>query len=181
MNKNLVFRYSPLSKLIHWLTAFLVISMLSVGFFLNDIPEQFKGIAYMLHKSTGITILFIMIVRLTWIILHGKPKLPPFIKPWEQNVSRIVYFSLYLFLFVMPLSGWIMSVAANKIPEYFGMFKAPLPWVGSNKPLAGLMSNAHEIIAWILIVLITVHVLVILKHPIKGNNSILKRMLPSKR
>lgn len=73
-----------------------------------------------------------------------------------------------------------MSVAADRIPNYFGLFKAPLPWIEPNKSLAKLMAESHEIIAWILIAFITLHVLGALKHHFIDKDNVLKRMLPGK-
>lgn len=180
MTSKVASGYSPLSKLFHWVIALAVIGMLTMGFFLDDIPEQFQGTAYMLHKSTGITILFLMILRFIWIHAVGKPPLPVSIKPWEKILSRFVQYSFYALLVIMPLSGWIMSVAADKIPNYFGLFKAPLPGIEPNKSLAEFMAESHEIIAWILIAFITLHVLGALKHHFIDKDKVLKRMLPGK-
>ena len=174
-------KYSSLSKVFHWGIALAVIAMLTIGFFLDDVPTQFKGTAYMLHKSTGITILFLMILRLIFINASGKPALPNAMKLWEKVLSRFVQYSFYLLLLIMPLSGWIMSVAGNKIPVYFGMFKAPLPWIESNKQLAKVMDKTHEVIAWILIAFIVLHILGALKHHFIDKDNILRTMLPEKK
>ena len=181
MNSNGVIKYSSLSKLFHWIIAFVVIMMLIVGFLLDDIPDQFKGTAYMLHKSTGITLLFLMFIRFIWIHYTGKPALPSSMKPWEKFLSRIVQYGFYLLLLIMPLSGWIMSVAADRIPTYFGLFKAPLPWINSNKSLSEFMADSHEIIAWIIIAFMTLHILGALKHHFIDKDNILRRMLPGKK
>lgn len=180
MGNKAVLKYSSISKLFHWFIALCVIGMLIVGFFLDDVPAPFKGTAYMLHKSTGITILFLMILRFIWIHASGKPALPIATPLWEKILSSFVQYGFYLLLIIMPLSGWIMSVAANKIPIYFGMFEAPLPWIGSNKELSKFMANSHEIIAWILIAFITLHILGAFKHHFINKDNILKRMLPGK-
>ncbi len=180
MSNKLSTTYTPLSKLFHWVIALAVIIMLTVGFFLDSIPERFAGTAYMLHKSTGITIFFLMIVRFIWMRISTKPDLPSTMKLWEKILSRFVQYGFYLLLFIMPLSGWIMSVAGGRIPVYFGLLKAPLPWVGENQSLSELMGKYHELIAWILIAFITLHVLGALKHHFIDKDNVLKRMLPGK-
>ncbi|MDP3270194.1 MAG: cytochrome b [Legionella sp.] len=174
-------QYPPISKLFHWVLAFAVIIMLCVGFLLDSIPDQFKGTAYMLHKSTGITILFLMILRFIWVHAAGKPPLPESVKLWEIILSRFVQYGFYILLLIMPLSGWIMSVAADKVPVYFGLFKAPLPWISPDKSLAGLMAESHEIIAWILIIFIGLHAAGAFKHHFINRDNVLRRMLPGKR
>jgi cytochrome b561 len=180
MNIRPVEHYSALSKVFHWLIALFVIAMLIGGFFLDDVPEQYKGTVFMLHKSTGITILFLMILRLILIHFTKKPALPTSMKLWEKIVSRLVQYGFYLLLLIMPLSGWIMSVAGNRIPIYFGMFQAPLPWIEVNKYLSKVMNKSHEVIAWILIAFITIHILGALKHHFIDKDTILRSMLPGK-
>lgn len=172
--------YSPMLKTLHWLIALAVIIMLVVGFFLDDIPQEFKPMAYLIHKSVGLTILWLMILR--FIILHtsGRPKLPSETPVWEKLLSRVVQYGFYLLLILMPLSGWIMSVAADRIPSYFGLFNVPFPGIGPNESLAGLMAETHYIIACTLIVLIVLHVSGALKHHFINRDHVLKSMLPGK-
>lgn len=181
MNTKKSTQYSSMSKFLHWLIALSVIIMLIVGFFLDDVPEQYQGTAYMLHKSTGISILFLMIVRFLWIRATGQPPLPESVKLWEKIVSRFVQYSFYLLLIIMPLSGWIMSVAADRVPMFFGLFKAPLPWVESNKSLAEFMGEAHELIAWIIIGFLFLHIAGALKHHFIDKDDVLKRIWCAKK
>lgn len=170
--------YSAVAKWLHWIIALVVILMLVMGFFLEDIPEAFQGTAYMLHKSTGITILFLMIIRFIIIHVNTRPPLPDSIKLWEKILSRFVQYGFYILLFLMPMSGWIMSVAADRVPSYFGLFNMPLPWISPDKPLAKFMNESHEIIAWILLGFICVHMMGALKHHFIDKNNVLRQMLP---
>ncbi|WP_298622770.1 cytochrome b [uncultured Legionella sp.] len=181
MNKNVDARYTSSTKWLHWIIALAVILMLFMGFFLDDIPERFQGMAYMLHKSIGITILFLMILRFIIVHVHTRPPLPESIKLWEKVLSRFVQYGFYILLLLMPLSGWIMSVASEYVPSYFGLFNMPLPWISPNKPLAKFMNESHGIIAWILVVFICLHILGALKHHFIDKDNVLKSMLPSKR
>ncbi len=152
--------------------------MLCVGFLLDSIPEQYQGTAYMMHKSTGITILFLMILR--FIILHAtsRPVLPASIKLWERILSRFVQYGFYVLLLLMPMSGWIMSVASQHVPSYFGLFNMPLPWVSPDKTLAKFMNESHTVIAWILIGFIFLHIMGALKHHFIDKDNVLRKMLP---
>ena len=75
--------YSPMLKTLHWIIALAVLIMLIVGVLLDSVPEQYKATAYMMHKSTGLTILVLMIIRFIWIHVSGRPPLPSTLKPWE--------------------------------------------------------------------------------------------------
>lgn len=172
--------YSPISKALHWIIAFAVLVMLTVGFSLDNIPEQFSSTAYMLHRSTGLTILMLMIFRFIWVHASGKPALPSTVRTWERILSRFVEYGFYVLLIIMPLSGWIMSVAEERVPSYFGFFKVPFPGVGPNKSLGEFMAQSHGVIALILIAFITLHVAGALKHHFIDKDKVLKTMLPGK-
>lgn len=180
MVKKQTVHYSSGSKFFHWVIALIVISMLAISFFLEDLPKPYVPTAFMLHKSFGLTVLFLMILRLIWVSYKGKLPLPASVPVWQRFLSRLVQYSLYFFVILMALSGWIMSVAANKIPYYFGLFHLSLPGVEPNKNLAELMNESHETIAWILIVLIILHIAGALKHHFIDKDDVLRRMLPGK-
>lgn len=169
--------YSKSYKALHWLIAIVVIGMLSGSFFLGDLPNAMKGTAYMLHKSTGLVILALMLCRLVWIHISGKPDLPDSIPAWQRAASHLVHYGFYLFLLLMPLSGWIMSTASDKNPDFFGMFIAKFPGVPVDKQLAGFMNQTHETIAWILIALVILHIGAALKHYFINKDDVLQRML----
>ena len=170
--------YSSGSKFFHWLIALIVILMLVGSFFLEDLPKEYIGSAFMMHKSFGITVLFLMLLRLFWLGISGKVPLPATVPRWERVVSHFVQYALYLFLILMPLSGWIMSVAANKIPYYFGLFHFSLPGIEPSKDLAVLMKQTHNIMAWIIIALVVLHIAGAIKHHFIDKDEVLRRMLP---
>lgn len=171
-------KYSKGSKFFHWLTALLIILMLGYGFFLGDTPEQWQSLAYMLHKSFGLTILILIVLRLGWLLYSGKPPLPLTVPAWQRYFAHTVQYSLYFLIILMALCGWIMSVADNYIPSFFGLFNVHFPGVGPDKDLGALMFSAHQTIAWILIALIALHVAGALKHHLIDKDNVLRRMLP---
>ncbi|KTD20282.1 cybB cytochrome b-561 transmembrane protein [Legionella lansingensis] len=181
MSSHPIVSYSKGIKFIHWLVAVLVIVMLSFGFFLDDVPKQYQGTAYMMHKSTGLTILCLMVLRLIWVAYKGKPPLPEAVPRWEKFLTHFVQYSFYVFLILMPLTGWIMSVAADRVPSYFGLFNVPFPGVTPNEELSDIMNQAHKTIAWVLIILLSLHVAGALKHHFINKDDILLRMWPRRR
>lgn len=174
-----VIGYSKGSKFFHWLIAIIVISMLSGSFFLESLPDQYQPSAFMIHKSFGLTVLFLVLVRLFWIQYTGKPALPKTVPMWQKILARTVQYSLYVFLICMPLCGWVMSVAGNRVPSYFGLFPMPLP-IKANEALSKFMNQSHKTIAWILIALITLHIAGAIKHHFIDKDNVLKRMLPGR-
>ncbi|MCH9689610.1 MAG: cytochrome b [Gammaproteobacteria bacterium] len=176
-NKD-VKNYSTGFKYLHWLVAVLVLGMLGLGFFLADLPKEMKVQAYMLHKSIGLTILCLMLVRVVWIVLSGKPKLPDATPKWEGYLASLVQYGLYLFLISMALSGWLMATASNKIPVYFNWFSVPFPGLSPNEKIADWMYSTHGVIAWILLGLVGLHIAGALKHWLIQKDDVLTRMMP---
>jgi len=169
--------YSKGTKVLHWIVALLVILMLSFSFFLEDVPKANQGMAYMIHKSVGLTILMLMLIRLFWIVRCGRPPLPSTVTPWERTLAKLVQYSFYGFLLLMPFSGWIMSLAADRIPTYFGLFEVPLYGIPLSKPLSAFMNQTHIILAWVLVALVSLHILGALKHRLVDKDNVLERML----
>ncbi|KTD23517.1 cytochrome b [Legionella maceachernii] len=165
-------------KYLHWLIAVIVIAMLLGSYFLEDLPERYIGFAFMLHKSFGITVLFLMLVRVGWIWRNGKPMLPESVPVWERFLSNFVQYALYFFLILMPLSGWIMSAAANKPPYFFSLIHLTLPGIEPNKELAHLMKQTHNTVAWIIMILLALHIAGAFKHYFIDKDRVLQRMLP---
>ncbi|MCX7115512.1 MAG: cytochrome b [Gammaproteobacteria bacterium] len=170
--------YTTTSKLLHWLVALIVIPMVLGSFYLEDLPQIYKGSAFMLHKSFGLTILVLMILRLIHIHRAGRPDLPGTVACWEIMLSRVVQYSLYLSLILMPLCGWVMSTAADHSPVYFNLVTLPFPWVSPDKALSDWMFQAHRTLAFVIIGLLCLHILGALKHHWFDKDGVLKNMLP---
>ncbi len=181
MRDKFVDSYSAGTKWLHWLVAIIVILMLSFSFFLSDIPKSSQPMAYMIHKSMGLTVLFLMLARIFWIIRTGKPELPFSVARWERVTSQVVQISLYVLLIAMPFSGWIMSMAADRVPVYFGLFYMPLYGIPVNKLLSEFFVNVHVTIAYLLIGLISLHIAGALKHHFIDKDKVMRRMLKNSR
>lgn len=177
MDKKIIRSYSPLMKTLHWLIAIAVIAMLCFGLFMDDIPQDYKVQAFSVHKSVGLTILLLMVIRIVVAHYSKKPALPESMKVWEKVLARFVQYGFYILLILMPLSGWLMSTAANKIPVYLGLFSLPFPGVSPDKSLAHFMQGSHELLADIIFVFILLHVCGALKHYFIDKNDVLQTML----
>jgi len=163
---------------LHWLIAVLVIPLVSLSFFLEDLPKMIRPTAIMLHKSCGLTILVLMVVRLVCVFKSGRPALPAAMPRWELVLARGVQMALYVFLIAMEMVGWIMSVLSNHIPVWFGVVALPIPGIAPNAAWSELFFQIHQIIAWVLIVLIGLHIAGALKHVIIDKDKVMESMLP---
>ena len=179
--RNTDTNYGSVSKFIHWFIFFIVIAMLILGFIMDDFHNTvIKGLAYNTHKLIGMLVLIIMIIRLLWKLSNPNPELKNYIKPWEYQIQQGVMALLYILLIALPLTGWIMSTAAQKYVNFFGLFNIPFPGIPLNRPLAKSLGLAHELIAYWLIALISLHFLAALKHQFINKDNILRRMLPGR-
>ncbi len=171
-NHTDVIAYNPLTKIFHWLIALLVLTLLCVGFLLEKLPD----IAYTMHKSFGLVVLALMICRILWIRHVGRPVLPASMPQWEKFFAHLVQYSLYFFLVMMPIAGWMMSTASGHTPQFFGLFPLPCPGIVADKDLAAFMKEVHNTTAWIIIVLLFFHIFGALKHHFWDKDNVLKRM-----
>ena len=150
--------------------------MVILGYLLEDIPKEYQGLAFSIHKLTGLSILALMILRALWRVTNTKPVLN--VRAWERIAERTVHFLLYVVAIAMPLVGWMGSVAGGK-PPHLGTFNFELP-IEKNKALAGLFFDMHNTLAICLIVLFAIHVLAALYHHFIKKDGVLRRMLPSR-
>ena len=152
--------YAPLSKLLHWLIAGVVLSMLSLGFFMSSLPADIQPSVYTLHKSFGLTVLALMMLRIAAISYYGRPNSPASFAWWKKVLARTIQSCLYALLLIMPLSGWVMSTASGRAPHYFGLFSLPMPGIAVNDVLSNQADLMHCVLAWVLLVIVSLHLTV---------------------
>jgi cytochrome b561 len=171
-------RYTTTAIVLHWVIALAVIGQIALGWWMQEIPTEPMGArvnAFNLHKSIGLTVLFLMSVRLVWRSMHPPPPLPP-LPPWQRNAARAVHVLLYVCLFLQPLTGYLGSSVSGYPVLYFGM---QLPaWASRNIALKEFLSVVHLVNSCVLTVLIALHVAAALKHQFVDRDGLLRRMLP---
>ncbi len=169
-------KYSLRGQVMHAITAVMVFCLLLVGMCLSKVPENYQGVTYMLHKSFGITVFFLTLFRIYFIIKDGRPAYPPHVSKLEAWFARGVQLNLYFFLIAMPLSGWLMSVASNHIPEYFGLFQLNIPGVPHTKAFTTWMVNSHYWMAWSFAGYIVLHLCGNIKHYFFDKDKVVQSM-----
>jgi cytochrome b561/polyisoprenoid-binding protein YceI len=180
-------RYATVAILLHWLIAAAIVLQIALGLRMGsgDTPEAFA--VFQLHKSVGITILLLSLVRLGWRLSHPPPPLPATLAPWERTLARITHIAFYAIMIGMPLTGWlIVSTSRIAVPTLlYGVIPWPhLPGVAQLAPEArkawfGAGVQAHELLAWSLIGLLALHVAGALKHQLFSRDEpVLARMAP---
>lgn len=164
--------YGCVTRWLHGLLSVLIVFQIVAGIFLD------KWGIYTLHKSMGLVILFLVLFFAIWRLFNPKPVWPLHMKSWERVLARWVHAGLYIGFILMPLTGWLMATASGKAPNFFWLFKAPMPGIVLNKSLAAVASECHEVLAWLLSVLLVVHILGALKHHFIYKDNIMRRMCP---
>ncbi len=170
--------YPATSKLLHWLIAICVLTTAPVAIAMSRVnPGPTQDTLYNFHKSLGVLILILMVLRLINRLVVGAPIADPGIEPWQKAVSSAVHTSLYVLLFAMPIAGYVANSAFGASTPFFGLFNLP-PIIGKDEALAMQLFTIHRWAGWLLIVLVLMHVGAALYHYFIRRDEVLKRMLP---
>lgn len=184
----MVRKYSGVAIALHWIVGLGVFVNLMLPNIWEAVSDENVRPLIDAHKSIGITVLGLAIMRLLWRLTHTPPALPASYKPWEVKASHAAHWALYAFIFAMPLTGWIMDSAwkdaATHPMQWFGLFEWPR--IGmvmhldevTKKSVHDGFGEAHEILGYALWALFALHVIGALKHQWIDKEQELQRMLP---
>ncbi|CAA0102214.1 Cytochrome b561 [BD1-7 clade bacterium] len=171
------YQLSALTIVLHWLVAFLVIAAIAIGYYMSGLPNGPAAAKWVqLHKSIGVIILFVAVLRLGWRWKNGWLNALSSQPIWQNTVSKWVLGLLMVATLVMPISGITMSYAGGHDIRVFGYLFLP----GAEHKIKALSSMAwevHETTAIVLLVLIGIHLLATIKHQWIDKDSVLRRML----
>ena len=167
-------RYTRLTRVLHWLTAALVFSALFIGFVMVNSVSRYAGLV-MLHKTLGVTILVVVLVRVVNRLTHRAPPLPSTVGALERKVVILSEVSLYALLLIQPLLGWAMVSAAGGPVVVFGSLRLPriAPF---DAQLFWLLRQAHSVIAYTLMATIAAHISAVLFHTVALRDRLIERM-----
>lgn len=168
-------RYSLIAIFLHWTIAALLAFQISVGWALEDLGARGFSL-YQLHKSVGISILALTLVRI--VVRYVKPRPEAVEKGWQGALAKAVHGGLYAFMLGAPLTGWaLVSTARVKVPTLlFGV--VPLPHLPLSAATHNWAEGAHGLLAWIGILLFLLHVAGALRHHLLIRDGLLWRMMP---
>jgi cytochrome b561 len=178
--RNTVVRYSPMAQFLHWAVVVLLAVQIPLGKIAHELPVGLERLAMMSrHKSVGITILALALVRLAWRWFDRPPPPPP-MPGWQATAARLNHWALYALLFALPITGWLMSSAANRPVSWFGLVQLP-DFIAPDEGLEEILEEAHEWLVNVLLALVILHVAAALKHQFLDRDGLLLRMLPGRR
>lgn len=168
-------RYTRTTIALHWLIALLIFGAFPLGVYMHDLPlSPTKLQLFSYHKWIGISVLVAAAARLAWRAGHPPPVMLDMPR-WQRIAAHAIHHLLYVLLFAIPLSGWLMSSAKGFQTVWFGVI--PLPdLVGKNKELGDLLREVHEMLNFGLLLLVGAHVAGALKHHFIDRDDTLRRM-----
>ena len=176
--RNTKSAWGSLSKAFHWLIVVLIITQWAIAERAEGLPLGMAKISALAwHKSFGITILMLAVVRLVWRWMNPVPDLTAETRPWERALAKLSHLLLYGLIFALPLSGWIMSSAKNFPVSWFKLVQLP-DLVAPNEQLFQQMRQLHGVLFAVLVVVALLHIAGALKHHFIDRNDVLRRMLP---
>jgi cytochrome b561 len=178
--RNNASQWGWVSITLHWLTVLAIIGLGIVGTQMDDLPTgMLKVKVYGLHKSVGLTVLGLTVLRLGWRVFAGAPALVPMPR-WQRFAAHGSHIALYGLLLAMPLSGWLLhsaSSSAGYALRWFGLFRVP-SLVAYDPAIKHAAHDVHEALFKLILLVAAVHVAAALKHHFVNRDSTLRRMLP---
>ncbi len=171
-------RWGVGARTLHWIMAVLIIGLGIVGLYMSDLPNSPQKIKiYALHKSFGLTVLALLLLRLAWRLADRRPDELPMPR-WQALAARGAHLMLYVLMFALPLSGWLYNSASGYPLQWFWSFNLPSLTGGADPALKSLAHQIHEYGFYVLVLVLIAHVGGALKHHFIDRDDTLVRMLP---
>ncbi|MFT7224192.1 MAG: cytochrome b561/polyisoprenoid-binding protein YceI [Cellvibrionaceae bacterium] len=178
--KNHFFRWGLVSQGFHWLIALLIFLAIALGLIAEEVENSpLKIKLFVLHKSMGISVLALVICRLLWRWGNPIPRAAKGIGITNQRLAEAGHRLLYVLMFALPLSGWVVNSAANFPFRWFNTFSIPdLPWIP-----AAWQAAAASVHWWLFValgLLLAIHIVMAIVHHRLHRSDVMLRMLPNK-
>ena len=170
--------YDRVAIALHWLIGLALLAQIAFGFLLDDLaPRNTPARANIinLHKSIGIVLGFLILLRLVWALTHRAPPLPASMPGWQKAAAVWSHRLLYLCMVVMPLSGYIGSNFTKYGVKFFG--NEWKPWGPEDKQIYAIFNGTHKFTAVLFAVLIVLHVVAAIRHAM-SRDGVMLRMVP---
>ncbi|RYY99642.1 MAG: cytochrome b [Comamonadaceae bacterium] len=185
-HRPFIHRYTRTAIVLHWAIALLIVLNVGLVLSIELFPEDWVRPVIDTHKSAGITVLGLVLLRILWRVGHRPPALPDGYPRWERIGAHLAHVALYGLILLLPLSGWMHDSAwkdaATHPMKLFGL----VPWPrigaimaiepGTKEMLHSLFGAVHAWAGYVLYVLLALHVLGALKHQFVDRERELQRM-----
>lgn len=176
--------YTAVAKALHWAIALLIFVLFPLGWVMDDFTGIQKFQAFNFHKSLGITVLALMVLRLAWRYFNPAPALPASMPELQKKAALATHALLYAVIFLVTMAGWAMISASDKPSVLFQLTRFPLlPWLSDlpaagKKPIHEIFESAHSVLGYALLALIAFHVAGALYHAVLLKDGIFSTMMP---
>lgn len=183
-------RYTSVAITLHWIIAIMMVLLVFVGWRMGDMAEALRGgsteftlddvrFVFDMHKTFGILVLVLSLIRLAWRFMNPVPPMPAGMKPWEVTVARLTHLGFYVLMIGMPILGWL-TASSGQAPSFFFHNEAwPIPDIApNNRNFHEIMEFLHGRGGWVIIVLLVLHAGAAIKHHIVDKDDVLARMIP---
>ena len=181
-------RYTRTAMVLHWLIALGMICNVALALSADYLPDDWVRPVIDTHKSIGITVLGLAIVRILWRLTHKPPPLPEHFPRWERAAAHAAHVLLYVLIFALPISGWLHDSAWKDAATHPMSLFHVVPWFrlgfimdlppALKEHLHDVFGAIHTAFGYVLYVVLALHILGALKHELIDRESVLRRMLP---
>ena len=176
--KNTSDKFGLISKLLHWSVAILIIGLIGLGWWMVtlDYYHEWYYRSLELHKSFGILVLELGLIKIAWSVYSRAPEMVATLKRWERIGAHIMHVVLFSLMVLIPVTGYLISTSDGQAVSFFGWHQVPAV-VSENETLRDLAIEAHYYLAYLTIALIVLHAGAALKHHFWDKDATLKKML----
>jgi len=171
--------YGIIAQVLHWCVAALILIQIALGLYAANLPVSMARLQWLsYHKSLGLTILALVLVRLVWRWIDAPPSLPDTMAHWERRAARVMHGALYVVPVLAMLAGWLYASAAGLSVNWFGLILIP-DLIAKNTEIAPLFKELHHGLVGLLVLLLTGHIAAAARHAFILRDNIAQRMLPA--
>ena len=170
-------QWGSVAKFFHWIIALAILGNGIFGLLMDLAHSPMQKISWLaLHKSIGLTVLALFLLRVLWRLADRRPPAEPGPR-WQQLGAHLTHGVLYVLIAAIPLSGWWFNSLTGKPLQWFKLFNLPA-LVGANGDQTHFAHAVHEYLFWFLLLVLVAHVGAALKHHVFDRDNVLRRMLP---
>ncbi|TKC80382.1 cytochrome b [Trinickia terrae] len=181
-------RYSRTAMILHWLIAVGIIGNVALALSVDLLPDDWIRPVIDTHKSIGITVLGLVLLRILWRAGHRPPPLPKAFPAWERASAHAAHLLLYVLMIGLPLSGWLHDSAWKDAATHPLVLFHLVPWPrfssvmnldpAFKEHLHDVFGAVHTWFGYVLYAVLALHIGGALKHELIDRESVLRRMLP---
>jgi cytochrome b561 len=181
MTRNSATDWGWPAKILHWVGAMMILLLLVHGWWMTHMTPRPERLAnYAGHSAMGYDLLALLILRLLWRWLNPLPDFPAGLPRWEHVAARVSHAALYLLMFVVSVTGWMVTTTFRNpmTKDLFGIDVPPLVTT-VDRSVRQLLEESHMVLAYVLAAVVVIHIAAALRHHLLKHNDVLRRMIRS--